>query len=269
MKFDLRCVCHVYGLKCAKSNVQGYGADFDACCPDPRKDFRRKVQPCSRRRCRPTLSRINRLISLAIERPIIAANVRRQRRVADRIEPPFKVRHRCKSQYPFTALPRVHDLDMEVCVIPTGKLDSVAHPELAARLHQSPPLPSGNLFRKQYFNAARSSFLFIRAPASRSKKASRNDARIIQHQHVSWSKVLRELRKDLVLPCACRSVEQEHTRAAACFRWLLCNQFLGQGKVKIRDEHSLILVRCGRITGEMAFGQSTQSLERLFGCEPG
>src|SRR5882757_1100508 len=100
---------------------------------------------------------------------------------------------------------------MEVRVIPTGKLDSVAHLELAARLHQSAPLPGVDLLREQHFDAARSSFLFIRAAASRSEEPSRNDARIIQYQHVSCSKVLRELRKDLVLPCSCRPVEQEHT----------------------------------------------------------
>src|SRR5882757_9678878 len=124
MELDLRRVSHTYWLKCAEPNVQSERADFDARCSDPFQYLLRKVKS-GRGRCgRSTLSRIDRLISLTIECPVTAVNVRGQRRVADRIEALFEVRHRCESQYPFTALPHTHDVGVEICAISVGKLDS-------------------------------------------------------------------------------------------------------------------------------------------------
>ncbi len=77
MQPDLRCVCDLHRPKCSEPDVQGDRTDFDAGFPDPRKDLRREVQACGRRRRRAPLSRVDRLISIAIECPVAAANVRR------------------------------------------------------------------------------------------------------------------------------------------------------------------------------------------------
>ncbi len=174
--------------------------------------------------------------------------------MSDRIEASIEVCDWCKSQYPLPALPSVHDRGAKVCIVHTDKLNFIAHPQLAARLHQDAPRPCVDLLREQHFNATRSGLLLVWTPASHPKEPSRNNARIVQHQQVARSKMLRELSEDIVLPYARRPVEQKHPRAAALFGRLLSNQLFGQEKVEIRDEHYLILVRCWRAAAEMAFG---------------
>ena len=128
----------------------------------------------------------------------------------DRVEASIEVCHRCESQYPFPALPSVHDLGVKVCIVRTAKRNIIAHSQLAAWLHQDAPLPCVDLLREQHLNATRSSLLLVWTPASHPKEPSRNNTRIVQHQQVARSKILWELGKDIVLPYARRTVEHEH-----------------------------------------------------------
>ena len=139
----------------------------------------------------------------------------------DRIQASLKIRHWHKSQRALTTFPDVRDAGTKTCTIRAGKLNPVAHPKLAARLHQRFPLPCVRLLGEQHFNPTWCRLLFIRTPASSSKETSWDNARVIQHQHVSCSKVFRKVREDVVSPCTRRPVKQKHPRVAALFGRLL------------------------------------------------
>ncbi len=66
----------------------------------------------------------------------------------------------------------------------------------------------------------------------------------------------------VVSPCARFAIESEHPRGAAIGERLLRDQFVRQGKIKIRDEHSSILLPRRNIAGEVTFRQATKPFKR-------
>ena len=71
----------------------------------------------------------------------------------------------------------------------------------------------------------------------------------------------------VVSPCARFASESEHPRGTAIGERLLRDQFVRQDKVKIRDEHSSILLPCHSIAEEVAFRQATKSFKGCFHSE--
>jgi hypothetical protein len=261
---DLRRVCDSHGLKGTEPNVQGDRADYDAHCANPIENLRRKVQSRGGRGRRATLPRVDRLVSLAVERRVIAMNVRGQWHVSECIQSLIEISYRGKAQRPLSTLAGRDDVGVKSRILRTRKLDSIAHPKLTTRLHKGAPLPGVDLFCQQDFHATGCGLFFIQTKSSRPKQTRRNDPRIIQHQHVSCPKLLWEMREAIVSPCAGCALDQKHARSAAvCWR-LLRNQFLGQDKVEVRDEHSPILLPWRRIAREVALGQATKALKRRF-----
>lgn len=153
------------------------------------------------------------------------------------IQAPVEVRHRRKAQCPLAVFSRCDNLRVKYHVTLTSKLKPVPYAQLATRLHQSIPLPRIDLFGEQHFDASRRSLVFMRTTRSRSVQTRGYHTRIVQHQDVACAKLLREVRKDFVPPRARRAVQQEHTRSAALRRRLLRNQFFGQRKVKVGNQH--------------------------------
>ena len=68
----------------------------------------------------------------------------------------------------------------------------------------------------------------------------------------------------VVSPCARFAIELEHPRGAAISERLLRDQFIRQDKVKIRDEHSSILLPCRNIAGEVSFCQPAKPFKSCF-----
>jgi hypothetical protein len=72
------------------------------------------------------------------------------------------------------------------------------------------------------------------------------------------------MREYVVSPCASFAIEPEHPRGAAIGERLLRDQLSRQDKVKIRDEHSSILLPRRNIAGEVAFRQATKPFKSSF-----
>ncbi len=237
VQYDLCGICHAHRLKCTEADVKRYGADCCARCPDLLEHLRRKVQSCRRRCRRAALPRVNRLISLTIECPVIAMDVWRQRHMSECIEAAVEIRHWRKAQRPLTAFSSGHNLRMKSGIVAATKLNAVPYPQLASRLHQRVPLPRVDLVPSATLRCDPLQPRSLRATSSRAKQARRNDTRIVQHQNVASTKLLRKLREDIVFPCARRPVEQEHPRSPTILRRLLRNQFFGQCEVELRNQH--------------------------------
>ena len=170
-------------------------------------------------------------------------NVRRQRHVSQRIQPLLKIRHRRKAQRPLSALACGDNFRVKTHILGHArKLDPIAHAQLASGLHQRVPLPCIDLFREQYFNASRRRFRLIRSPGSSAVQARRNHTRVVQYQHVSRAQQRWEMGEDIIPPSAGPAIHQQHARIAAFLRRLLRNQLLGQIEIKLRNQHSPILV---------------------------
>src|ERR1700758_1892628 len=108
MQLDLSRICDSHWLKRAEPDVQRYRADPYASCPNLCQDFRGKVQPCSWCCCGAPLLCIDCLISLTIQWPVIAVNVRGQRHVSERIQDSVEICHARESKRALPALAGRH-----------------------------------------------------------------------------------------------------------------------------------------------------------------
>jgi hypothetical protein len=77
---------HSHRLERAVADVQRDLRDLDAARHQRRQQRGREMQPCCRRRHRPALARVHRLIPIAIRVPVVTLDVRRQRHVANRVD---------------------------------------------------------------------------------------------------------------------------------------------------------------------------------------
>jgi hypothetical protein len=197
------------------------------------EDLRRKVQSCSGRGRRAALPRVDRLIALAIERPVTAMDVGRQGHVSECIKASIEVRNGREAQRPFAAIAGGHNLCLKSGTAGVGEFKPISHPQLAPRSYQCIPLPGVDLFGQQDFDASGCRLILVRAASSDSKQARGYHTRIIQHQNIACAKLLGEMREDIVLPFPGRAIQQEHARLAALLRGLLRNQFCGQGEIEL------------------------------------
>jgi L-fuculose-phosphate aldolase len=261
-------VLNVHGLKRPQADVQGDLSDRDAALADTGQELRGEVQ--ARRRSGDAASRIrpgiDRLVALAVFRPVCTRDVRRQRYVPQLFHCGKKVRHRRKTQGALAKLPAPDHLGhqfrrLRACgrvfggrrAFRRSKENLLSHADLPSRTHQRLPLQGRELAGQQDFHAAAQEIPCCRISGAHGlgaqagacpEEARGKDAAIVHHQQVVGAKQRGKIGEAPVFKfpireSSIRAPEMEQARGAAVGQGFLGDQLLGQVKIKVGNQHQL------------------------------
>ena len=101
---DLRHFRHPHGLERAQPDMECQVGDEHTSGPDPLKNFSSEMQPGGGCGDRATLTRKDGLVTLAIQRLVLTANVGGQRDMPQKLQPGEEIVHRREAKKTFTEL---------------------------------------------------------------------------------------------------------------------------------------------------------------------
>ena len=114
--------------------------------------------------------------------------------------------------------------------LPSGVREGqlLAHRHPARRAGQRSPFPVADLLREQHFH------LSCRLSLAHAKQPCRNNAAVVQHQHIAFAEQLRQLVKPRVLPCAGLPAQGQHAAAPRVRLGVAARLALGEARSRNR-----------------------------------
>ena len=188
-----------------------------------RENFRREMQPRSRRGDGSALAGKDRLITLRIRSLHFAIKVRRQRKFARCIEIDWSA----KLNDPFALRANLHD-DADHL----ADMHQRADPHFAPRLHETFPRILADHFEEEQLDAP---IIGI--------DAGRDDARVVQHHEVARAHIAWEVAKAAMLDRLRLAMQHHHARVFAVRGRVPRDQFVGQRVIVIGSAQAHIAGR--------------------------
>ena len=208
-----------YRAEGSQTNVQSYENLLAAQLLDFRQQLLREVQACGRCSSAATLTVINCLIALLILQR--CRNIRRQRRFAKTVENLFKNAFILKADNTAAEVSVLDNLAAQL----VAEVNPCAHLQLLAGTHEH--LPVRRISARQQEN------LYVRTRILRAVQTRRNNARIVEHQHIAGTQIIHKVIEMLVLKLARVLINNQQTRMVTRLHRMLSNQLLRQLIIKI------------------------------------
>ena len=258
MKVNIFQILYSQRRKGAQADMQRNARDLYALCLQRVQHLRSKVKPGCGRCHGAGFPRKNSLIAIAVRIRIVAADVGRERHVADAFEGCEEIFHRLEAKQPLAELPALQHLSLKLDQPRRPRKDKpFADSDLSGRAHESAPkafaswwrigdcgLPGprigtwgtrhlwNNLLGEQHLDhSGRLLPVAHRGPLR--IKPSGNHTAVVQHQHVAGRQQRRKLRKLRIAQKACRAIHDQHAALAARGGRLLRNQLRRQVEVEV------------------------------------
>jgi len=249
------------GLESSQANVEGDLGGLDATPADAVEDFWSEVKACGGSCDRSVLLGINGLVAIEIARRIGARDVRRKWDVADAAENGEEVvctvvfvtvifvmfsGKRLKADAAFAELAASENFGLQFVVLTEKK--AFAHADFASGANQAFPIVwvSGKLACEQDLNAATQKVTCrwiarahrLRASAfAAAIEPRRKDARVVKNDEVSGTQQIGKIAEEAIRVLAAGSLKMQHTGAVAGGERFLGNEFFGEMKVEVGDQH--------------------------------
>ncbi len=150
---NLRYIRHPNRLERSQPDVEGQVGNDDTPRADPLQNLGSEMQTGGGRSDRSALTRKDRLVTLAVQRLILTANVWGQRHMPQKLQPGEEIIHRREAKKAFAELAIGHDRSLQSHV-PLGRREGqlLTHRHPARRAGQRPPFPVADLFSQQHFH---------------------------------------------------------------------------------------------------------------------
>ena len=252
---------HANRLKSPQTNVEGDLGGFDATLADAVEDFWSEVEASGGSRDRSILLGINGLVAMEIARRIGAGDVRRKRDVADAAESGEEVvlavvfvmvifvifsSKRLKSDAAFAKVGAGENIGLQFVMLPEKK--AFADADLASGANQALPIirVRRKLAREQDLNASLQKVAcrrIVRAHGLRASafaaavKTGRKDAGVVENDEIAGAQQVREIAEQAIRVLAAGSLKMQHAGAVAGGEGFLGNEFFGEMKVEVGDQH--------------------------------
>lgn len=252
---------HANGLESSQANVEGDLGGFGATLADAVEDFWSEVKAGGGSCDRSILLGVDGLVAIEVARRIGARDVRRKWDVADAAEKSEEVvlpvvfvmvifvifsDKRLKSDAAFAKVGAGENFGLQFVVLTEKK--AFAQADLASGANQALPIVRvrRKLAREQELNAslqkvarcgiARAHGLRARAFAA-AVKTGRKDAGVVENNEIAGAQQIGEIAEQAISVLATGSLKMQHTRAIAGSERFLCNEFFGEMKVEVGDQH--------------------------------
>ena len=249
------------GLESPQTNVEGDLGGFDATLADAVEDFWGEVKASGGSSNRSILLGINGLVAMEIARRIGAGDVRRKRDVADAAESGEEVvlavvfvmvifvifsDKRLKADAAFAKVGAGENFGLQFVVLTEKK--AFANADLASGANQALPIVGvkRKLAREQDLNASLQKAAccgIARAHGMRARvfavavKTGRQDAGVVENNEIAGAQQIREIAEEAIRVLATGSLKMQHAGAVAGCERLLGNEFFGEMKVEVGDQH--------------------------------
>lgn len=261
MKFVIFDSIYANGLESPEADVEGDLGDFGATLADAIEDFWSEVKASGGSGDRSVLLGVNGLVAIEIARRIGAHDVGRKRDVADPAENGKEVvfpvilvmvlfvmfsRKGLKANAAFAELGTGENFSLQFVVLSEKK--AFAYANLASGANQTFPIVGvgGKLAREQDLNpslqkVARSGIVRadrLRASAfAATVEPRRKDAGVVEDDEIAGTQQIGEIAEQAIRVLATGSLKMQHAGAVAGGERFLGDEFFGEMKVEVGDQH--------------------------------
>ena len=230
---------HAHRLERAKPHVQRDRRALDAARLELVEQPRGEMQAGRGRRHRSGLVCIHRLVPFAIGQVVVSLDVRRKRHVTDALD---RVGHGFTAGCGESNRSTAEKVAMEHLALESQTITLEHHLrtglELLTRMHEGFPLlgipdarwPDSQAPDQQTLDGAAAWH-----PVSEQPRGE--DTRVVQHQEVAPAKMRRKPIEGRMLPCPCRTIDDDEARRAALGGRVLSDQLLGEIEIEVADVH--------------------------------
>lgn len=236
----------VDGLERAETDFQSELGDFDAAVAEAGHDRGAEMQAGGGRGGGDGVAGENRLVALAVERLIGAANIGRQGHVTEAFERGFESLDGVEAQYSEAVGAASEHFGGEVF----AEQEALAGADFAARAHESFPAARSEAANKKDFDvggqelAARARGLagrFRGDTGAAGEEAGGQDTGVIDDQKLVSGEEIGQLAEPTVLPESGGAVEDEHARGIALRQRLCGDMRIGQGVIELAEQQNFLV----------------------------
>src|SRR6266702_3550252 len=219
--------------ECSEPDVKRDARHFDALGGERIKNVWREMEAGRWGSHRSAFARKHSLIAFAIGICIVAANVRRQRHMADEVQDGEEIVYWSKSQQTLAEFAAVEHFGFEFDGTATrGEGEPFANSYFLSGLHERTPGVVGARLGEQNFNL-RCGCLSIANRGAMSEKTGGNDAAVVEYNEIAGLEERGKAGEAVVAQCTGGAVHHQHTALAALSGLLLRNQLRQQVDIEV------------------------------------